>query len=501
MADFFQNFGWNWWGRSLNPFLLILLQLSVCFCCIASTTHDDCEAINIESSLGEDEVNAKAGAELQGKFGVATGPEGTHGTGGRCGGADTIPAIKEAAMDEEMVKWMTNIRRHLHKHPELSWEEFETSAFIRKHLDELNIPYEYPVAKTGVVGILGSGNGPVIALRADMDALPIQESGDSKHKSKIPTKMHACGHDAHVTILLAAAKILRSRLNLLQGTVRLLFQPAEEGGAGAKVMVEEGALGKAEAIFGLHVSPYIPTGTVALKPGPLMAASGLWEANIYGKGGHAAMPQTLVDPVVAAAATVLVLQQLVSREADPLDSQVVSVSFLQGGKAYNVVPESVRMGGTFRAFSSESFSRLKQRIEEVIVNQAAVHRCQASVTFDEASHPFYPATINDNKLHDHVHPMATKLFGKDNVLAAVPVMGAEDFAFYMQSIPGYYMVLGMRNETAGSIFSGHTSRYVFDDNALPHGAALIASTAETYLGYLSHSQKKSASCSSDHSSS
>ncbi|OAE20874.1 hypothetical protein AXG93_3256s1200 [Marchantia polymorpha subsp. ruderalis] len=448
--------------------------------------------LRVSASSASVESTLLPGSSSPVEFGVAQGPDEEN----------VNSVIRAAAHSPDMIEWVQTTLRYLHSHPELSWQEFETSAFIRKQLDSLGIRYEWPVAKTGVVGIIGSGNGPCIALRADMDALPIQEEAETKHPSLIAGRMHACGHDAHVTVLLGVAKLLQARRHLIPvksrtlqpqacGTIRLVFQPAEEGNAGAQVMVEEGALGNAESIFGLHVTPFSETGTVALKPGPLMAGSGMFEALIMGKGGHAALPQLLTDPILAAATTVIALQQLVAREADPLDSQVVSVSILQAGKAYNVCPDNVRLGGTFRAFSLESFRRLKQRIEEVIVNQAAVHKCAATVDFIEDSHPFYPPTINDEKLYEHVHGVAVDMLGKDKVLVAHPVMGAEDFAFYLQKIPGFYMLLGMRNVSYGSTFSGHTSRFVVDEHALPYGVSVMAAVAETYLKKLD-SQRKSA---------
>ncbi|CAA2959191.1 IAA-amino acid hydrolase ILR1-like 4 [Olea europaea subsp. europaea] len=269
------------------------------------------------------------------------------------------------AKKSEVFDWMVGVRRRLHENPELGYEEFETSKLIREELDKMGISYKYPVAVTGVIGSIGSGKPPFVAIRADMDALPLQEKVEWDHKSKNPGKMHACGHDAHVAMLLGAAKILQENRELIKGTVLLVFQPAEEGGGGAKKMIDAGALENVEAIFGLHVASHVPLAEVETRSGPLLAGSGFFESVISGKGGHAAIPQHSIDPILAASNVIVSLQHLVSREADPLDSQVVTVAKFQGGGAFNVIPDSVTIGGTFRAFSKESLIQLKQRIEEV----------------------------------------------------------------------------------------------------------------------------------------
>ncbi|XP_057772278.1 IAA-amino acid hydrolase ILR1-like 4 isoform X1 [Salvia miltiorrhiza] len=269
------------------------------------------------------------------------------------------------AKKDEVFDWMVGIRRKIHENPELGYEEFETSKLVREELDKMGIPYKYPFAITGVVGYIGTGEPPFVAIRADMDALSLQEMVEWDHKSKNHGKMHACGHDAHVAMLLGAAKILREHLHLLKGTAVLVFQPAEEGGGGAKKMIEGGALENVEAIFGIHSSTFLPPGEVSTRSGPLLAGSGFFEAVISGRGGHAAIPQHSIDPILAASNVIVSLQHLVSREADPLDSQVVTVAKFQGGDAFNVIPDSVTIGGTFRAFSSKSLLHLKQRIEQV----------------------------------------------------------------------------------------------------------------------------------------
>uniref|UniRef100_A0ACD5XE15 Uncharacterized protein n=1 Tax=Avena sativa TaxID=4498 RepID=A0ACD5XE15_AVESA len=301
-----------------------------------------------------------------------------------CGAAlDDPTGLLRRAKEAEFMEWMVGVRRRIHENPELGYEEFATRELVRRELYTMGIPYKHPFAVTGVVATVGTGGPPFVALRADMDALPMQESVEWEHKSKVPGKMHGCGHDAHVAMLLGSAKILQEHHDELQGTVVLVFQPAEEGGGGAKKMIEARAVENVEVMFGNHILDSLPIGVLASRPGPITAGCGFFEAVISGKGGHAALPHHTIDPILAASSVILSLQQLVSREANPLDSQVVTVGKFQGGGAFNVIPDSVTIGGTFRAFSKESFDRLKQRIQEVIVAQASVQRCSAAVNFHE----------------------------------------------------------------------------------------------------------------------
>ncbi|KAL3735938.1 hypothetical protein ACJRO7_024971 [Eucalyptus globulus] len=390
--------------------------------------------------------------------------------------------LLDFAKSRDFSEWMIGIRRKIHENPELGYEEFETSKLIRSELDKMGIRYKHPLAVTGVVGFIGTGKPPFVALRADMDALLLQEMVEWEHKSKVPGKMHACGHDAHVAMLLGAAKILREHQEEIRGTVVLVFQPAEEGGGGAKKMIDAGALENVDAIFGLHVAPHLPASVVASRPGPLLAGSGFFEAVIRGKGGHAAIPHLAIDPILAASRVVVSLQQLISREADPLDSQVVTVAKFQGGGAFNVIPESVTIGGTFRAFSNESFMHLKQRIEEVVTSQAAVQRCHATVHFFSEENLFFPPTINDESLHKHFKKVARELLGPHKINDMQPMMGSEDFSFYQEVIPGYFFFLGVGDDTGERYDSApHSPYFKINEDGLPYGSALHASLAVTYL--------------------
>ena len=376
--------------------------------------------------------------------------------------------------------WIVDIRRQLHRFPELMYEEVRTSQLVCDVLEELGIPFERGLAKTGVIATLGTGESPCVGLRADMDALPIHEETDIPFRSEVDGRMHACGHDCHTAMLLGAAKLLRDREGELKGTVRLLFQPAEEGGAGAKRMCDEGALENpgVEIVFGLHVWPHLPTGSIGSRAGTFLAAAGEIEITIRGKGGHAAMPHLCIDPVATAAKLITELQTIISRNLDPLDSGVISITTVHGGEAHNVIPETVQLSGTIRALTNERFAWLRDRVVSMTNQIAAANECSATVRcLDDP----YPPTVNDAGLWKDVRDFASKMLGVESVHEIPPVMGGEDFAFYTERIPGCFVGLGVRNEESGCTQHVHHPKFKVDEDALPIGSALHASFALRHL--------------------
>ena len=379
--------------------------------------------------------------------------------------------------------WIVEHRRALHRHPELMYEEVRTSQRVRDALDELGISYRYPVAETGVLATIRGGEGPCIALRADMDALPIHEEADVPFRSEVDGKMHACGHDCHTAMLLGAARLLKQNQAAIPGTVKLLFQPAEEGGAGGRRMREEGVLEDphVDRVFGMHVWPQLPTGVVGAREGVFLAAAGNLAITLRGTGGHAAMPHLTIDPVVTSAKLITELQTLVSRETDPLDSAVVSITTVHAGQAHNVIPETVLMTGTVRALSLEKLQHLQTRVREVAVSIAAANRCEVVVDFPGND---YPPTVNDGASWDLARQVAADIIGESGVREIPPVMGGEDFAFYTEEVPGCFIGLGVRDEEQGAVFGVHHPRFKVDEDALPLGTAIHVAYALRSLSQL-----------------
>ena len=382
-----------------------------------------------------------------------------------------------ASQSKEIHQWIVEKRRTIHRHPELMYEEFETSKLVQNTLKELKIPYKKDIAITGVVGTIGNGKGPCIALRADMDALPIHEETDIDFKSEIDGKMHACGHDCHTAMLLGAARVLKENEHKINGTIKLIFQPAEEGGAGGKMMREQGVLldPKVQQIFALHVAGTIPVGTLASKEGTLLAATSSIKILVKGKGGHAAAPHHTNDPVVTGSKIVVELQTLVSRELNPLEPGVISITMANAGSAFNVIPSTMELQGTIRSLTIEGVSNLQTRVKEVAQSIAKANRCEAEVSFPGND---YPPTINDAGCWQLGKSAAKEILGEENLIEMPdPIMGGEDFAYYTEEVPGCFSFLGVGNPDIDAVYDVHHPMFKVDEKALSLGTAIHVSTA------------------------
>jgi len=368
-------------------------------------------------------------------------------------------------------EYIIRMRRDFHMHPELKWEERRTSSIVERELRKLEIEV-IRVAETGVIGVLkGSGEGPVVGIRADMDALPIQEENDVPYRSRVHGKMHACGHDAHTAMLLGAAKVLAKVRGRINGTVKLIFQPAEEGGLGAKAMVESGALDDVKAFFGIHVWSMLPAGVVGIKEGPMMAGADAFTIKVKGMGGHGAQPHEAVDPIPPACDIVNALHRIVSREVPALQPAVISVTMVKGGTTFNVIPEEVTLAGTIRTFDEGLRNKIIERIKSIVKHYAEAWGCEGRF---ELSEGYVPPTINDARVTSIVRGVASKL---TKVVEGEPTMGAEDFAFYGRKAPAAFAILGVRNEAKGIVYPHHHPRFDVDEDVLWLGTALYSLVA------------------------
>jgi amidohydrolase len=376
-----------------------------------------------------------------------------------------------AAMADQIVAW----RRDFHRHPEVAFQETRTSAVIREFLEGLGLPVR-PAAGTGLVAVLeGKKGGKTVALRADMDALPIQEEGGKEYGSLNAGATHACAHDAHMAMLMAAAKVLTARKSDFPGRVVFLFQPAEEAPpGGARKMIEEGALEGVDAIFGLHLWQSFPTGKVGVIKGPMMAQSDNFSLVVKGKGGHGAMPHATVDPIPAAAQIIMSCQTIVSRTIDPLKPCVVTFGTVHGGTTHNIIPEEVALSGTVRTFDPPVQALAERRLREIAEETAKAFG--AACRFEYT--PGYPAVVNDAGMVDFAVGVARRVLGEDCLQPFDPIMGGEDFAYYLQKVPGALLFLGAGD---GRRFPHHHPAFDIDERALPMGARLIASLALEFL--------------------
>jgi amidohydrolase len=375
---------------------------------------------------------------------------------------------------------LIEIRRDLHAHPELAFQEVRTAQRVAETLHDLHIEYETGVAHTGVVAYLGEGE-PRVALRADMDALPILEANTMGFKSQNSGIMHACGHDAHTAGLLGAAMLLNEDFaqGRLKGSVKLLFQPAEEntgpdGKSGGELMVLAGALNDVDAVIGLHIISTLPTNQVYVRPGPFMAAVDTFEGDVIGRGGHGAYPHEALDPIWLAAQVVNAIHGIISRRTNPVKQGVISVTMIHAGTASNIIPESVHLTGTIRSFEADVRAQLHEDLERAF----AVARALGG-DYNLSILRGYPTTVNDPKMAEFIRVMATGLVGAEHVEEADMHMGAEDFSFMARSKPGVFFNVGAKKDTLNR--PHHNPNFDIDENAIPTCAALLAEAARAYL--------------------
>lgn len=369
---------------------------------------------------------------------------------------------------------LVEIRRHIHQHPELGMEEVETGRYLADIMESLGLEVQREVAKTGVIALLRGGKpGKTIALRADMDALLVKEQNETPYKSKIPDKMHACGHDAHMAMTVGTAMLLCQMRDQLAGNVKFIFQPAEEAPGGAKPMIDAGALEnpKVDAIIGGHVWASVESGRIEVKTGPIMASSDIIRLTIKGKGGHAAQPHTTIDPIVIGSEIVGALQKIVSRQTDPAEAAVLSICVFKAGEVFNVIPGSAYLEGAVRTLNNELRLALPQKIEAVIRGITEAY----GATYDLDYYMGYPVTVNHEGITESVRRSAAKIIGPENVgTAARASMGGEDFAYYLLQTPGTFIRIGIRNEAKGIVQEIHHPSFDIDEDILATIPAVYA---------------------------
>lgn len=381
---------------------------------------------------------------------------------------------------EELFQYARQLRRDFHRHPELGFQEFRTAGIAARELTALGLEVRTGVAETGVVALLeGQQDGPVILLRFDMDALPIEEETGAEYSSQNPGVMHACGHDGHTAIGLAVARLLHAHRESLGGTVKFVFQPAEEGLGGAAEMLAEGVLEapKPDIALALHIWNDKPLGWLGITPGPVMAAADTFEIALTGKGGHGASPHQTTDPVVAAAQIVSAVQNIVSRNVNPLESAVISVTAMNAGDAFNVIPSTVRLKGTIRTFEADIRALIHERFRRIVGGIAAAFDCQVEIQIEKVT----PAVVNDFEVTGKVQSIARELFPNDSMMTDYRTMGSEDMAYLMEDIPGCYFFIGSADHKKGLDAAHHNPRFDFDERVIPPAVGLMASLAVRLL--------------------
>lgn len=384
---------------------------------------------------------------------------------------------------DEIMPGVIADRRQFHENPELGFQEFETSRAVAERLAAIGVEdIRTGIAVTGVTGLIHGGKGPgkVVLLRADMDALPILEENDVPYKSRIDGKMHACGHDAHTAMLLGIASVLADRKSEFAGTVKVLFQPAEEGGGGAKVMIDEGVLSdpNVDAVFGMHMDQGRPLGTISTRPGPALAAADRFYVKIKGKGGHGAHPDRTYDPIAIGAQIVTALQTIVAREIDPVQPAVCTVGALIAGEAANVIPDTAILRGTLRSFDPDVRVHLGEAVERLVRGIATAMRAEVEYEYS----PGYPPTVNDPEMTKFVMEVATEVVGAENVIEAKQQMGAEDFSYFLEQRPGNFYFVGSANEDRGLVWGHHHPRFDIDEESMANGMEVMIRTVLRYLG-------------------
>ena len=390
-------------------------------------------------------------------------------------------SVRAAA--EALKPWLVETRRAIHMQPELGYEEHETAKRVAAALSEWGLEVRTGIARTGVVGVLRTGRpGPTLGIRADMDALPIEEANDVPYKSRAAGKMHACGHDAHTAMLLGAARLLAQNPQWLEGcggSVKFIFQPAEEGRAGGRLMVEEGVLEdpRVDLAIAAHVLPSLPAGTVGTRSGPVLAASDKFNIKVRGKGSHAAQPHLSRDPILVAAHIITALQAIVSRNVEPFDAAVISVTRLEAGTAYNIIPDEVSLMGTMRTHREATREALKCRMEETIRGVASAFGAEAEFEFI----PGYPPLVNSAQATGLIECAAREVVGEEKMVEMPLSMGGEDFAYIALKRPAAMFRVGVRNEARGIVHSLHSNRFDLDEDALPVGSAVFAQAACAFL--------------------
>ncbi len=381
---------------------------------------------------------------------------------------------------QELIEFTRSLRRDFHRHPELGFQEIRTAGIVAKELQSLGLQVNTGIAKTGVVAMIeGSRPGPVVLLRFDMDALPIEEETGAEYASQTPGVMHACGHDGHTAIGLTVAKLLHAHQSELSGTVKLVFQPAEEGLGGAELMVKEGVLENPhpDVALALHLWNEKPVGWIAASPGPIMAASETFSVRITGKGGHGALPHHAVDPIFAAGQIITALQSIVSRNLDPVETAVVSATNLHGGSTFNVIPPYVDIQGTIRTFKPEIRDLVLRRFYEVVEGTAQALGCDTEITIKKIT----LAVDNDPEISRKVQSIAEKMFPDASIITKFQTMGSEDMSFMMDDFPGCYFLIGSSNPQKGLDAKHHHPKFDFDEATLPRAAALMAAAAVEVL--------------------